>query len=94
MEAIYSKTIRVNKKGILVLPAKIRKLLGLEADSNEINVSLMPDGEVKLRAVARVFKSYSLQYNKDLRDEVFASYDEAKKGKVISADQVDEYLKD
>ena len=94
MEAIYSKTIRVNKKGILVLPAKIRKLLNLDADSNEINVSLMPDGEVKLRAVARVFKSYSLEYNKDIRDEVFASYDEAKKGNTISSDQVDALLKD
>lgn len=94
MDAIYSKTIRVNKKGILVLPAKIRKLLGLDADSNEINVSLMPDGEVKLRAVARVFKSYSLEYNEDLRNEVFESYDEVKKGGVISGDQINEILKD
>jgi hypothetical protein len=54
----------------------------------------MPDGEVKLRAVARVFKSYSLEYNKDIRDEVFASYDEAKKGNTISSDQVDAFLKD
>jgi AbrB family looped-hinge helix DNA binding protein len=94
MNAIFTKTIRVNKKGIMVLPAKIRELLGLKADSNEINVSLMPDGEVKLRAVTRVFKSFSLQNNEDLRNEVFEAYDEVKRGETISGDQIDELLKD
>jgi AbrB family looped-hinge helix DNA binding protein len=94
MDAIFTKTIRVNKKGIMVLPAKIRELLGLKADSNEINVSLMPDGEVKLRAVTRVFKSFSLQNNEDLRNEVFEAYDEVKRGETISGDQIDELLKD
>jgi AbrB family looped-hinge helix DNA binding protein len=94
MDAIYTKTIRVNKKGILVLPAKIRKLLGLDAASNEINVSLMPDGEVKLRAITRVFKSFSLEYNEDLRTEVFEAYDEVKRGEVISGDRIDELIKD
>jgi hypothetical protein len=78
----------------MVLPAKIRELLGLKADSNEINVSLMPDGEVKLRAVTRVFKSFSLQNNEDLRNEVFEAYDEVKRGETISVDQIDELLKD
>jgi AbrB family looped-hinge helix DNA binding protein len=94
MNAIFTKTIRVNKKGIMVLPAKIRELLGLKADSNEINVSLMPDGEVKLRAVTRVFKSFSLQNNEDLRNEVFEAYDEVNRGETISGDQIDELLKD
>ncbi len=94
MNAIFTKTIRVNKKGIMVLPAKIRELLGLKADSNEINVSLMSDGEVKLRAVTRVFKSFSLQNNEDLRNEVFEAYDEVKRGETISGDQIDELLKD
>lgn len=94
MNAIFTKTIRVNKKGIMVLPAKIRELLGLKADSNEINVSLMPDGEVKLRAVTRVFKSFSLQNNEDLKNEVFEAYDEVKRGETISGDQIDELLKD
>jgi AbrB family looped-hinge helix DNA binding protein len=94
MDAIFTKTIRVNKKGIMVLPAKIRELLGLKADSNEINVSLMPDGEVKLRAVTRVFKSFSLQNNEDLRNEVYEAYDEVKRGETISGDQIDELLKD
>ena len=94
MNAIFTKTIRVNKKGIMVLPAKIRELLGLKADSNEINVSLMSDGEVKLRAVTRVFKSFSLQNNEDLKNEVFEAYDEVKRGETISGDQIDELLKD
>jgi AbrB family looped-hinge helix DNA binding protein len=94
MNPIFTKTIRVNKKGIMVLPAKIRELLGLKADSNEINVSLMSDGEVKLRAVTRVFKSFSLQNDENLRNEVFEAYDEVKRGETISGDQIDELLKD
>jgi hypothetical protein len=49
---------------------------------------------VKLRAITRVFKSFSLEYNEDLRTEVFEAYDEVKRGEVISGDQIDELIKD
>jgi hypothetical protein len=54
----------------------------------------MSDGEVKLRAVTRVFKSFSLQNDENLRNEVFEAYDEVKRGETISGDQIDELLKD
>lgn len=88
---IATKIIKMNNRGQIVLPVSIRRKLGLEKDS-DIQLSMMDDGAVVLRPVTIIPKSYLLKNNKELRQKVWKSYEEAQRGEVVDEAQLDDFL--
>jgi AbrB family looped-hinge helix DNA binding protein len=80
------KVIKINSRGQIVLPAEYRKLLGID-ENTQMLVRMLNDGGLEIRPASIVPISNYLETHPEVRKQVLASYRQAKKGKVLGADE-------
>ena len=86
-----TRTVRMNSRGQIVLPAELRRRLGLDFGS-EMQIRLLEDGAIEIRPVAVVPISSLLQNNPELREEVLESYERALDGEILDEGQTNRFL--
>ncbi|MFZ1986565.1 MAG: AbrB/MazE/SpoVT family DNA-binding domain-containing protein [Desulfatitalea sp.] len=85
------KVIKINSRGQIVLPAEFRKLLGID-ENTQMLVRMLDDGGLEIRPASIVPISNYLESHPEVRKKVLASYRQAKKGKVLGADETKRLL--
>ena len=83
--------IRINGRGQIVLPAKIRKRLGLEA-GGRLQVQLLEDGTIKIEPVTIMPTTNYLEIHPEIREEVLESFKQAREGKVFDQEATLQFI--
>lgn len=73
--------VELNDRGQIVIPSKIRDLLGLGKNSR-LQIRLTKTGTIELQKVVHIPVDFSLDFDHGLRERVKAAYDKMEKGQV------------
>jgi AbrB family looped-hinge helix DNA binding protein len=90
--SILRNEVEVNERGQIVIPAKIRNLLGLGKNSR-LRITLKKTGLMELQKVVHIPVDYSFEFDPDLSDRVHAAYVKMEKGHVKDAQKLKALLK-
>lgn len=79
--------VKLNDRGQIVIPLRVRKALGLNAES-KLKLSLAFSGEIVLQKLVQIPVDFSLEHEPELMDEVANAYRNMEKGQVGSAEKL------
>jgi AbrB family looped-hinge helix DNA binding protein len=91
-EGIFRNEVEVNERGQIVIPAKIRDILGLKKNSR-LRITLTKSGMMELQKVVHIAVDYSLEFDSELSGRVHAAYEKMEKGKVGDGKKLEALLK-
>jgi AbrB family looped-hinge helix DNA binding protein len=79
--SVFLNEVEVNARGQIVIPAKIRDLLGLEKNSR-LQIKLNKSGTIELQKIVHIPVDFSLEFNTGVTERVKAAYAKMEKGQV------------
>jgi AbrB family looped-hinge helix DNA binding protein len=91
-DGIFRNEVEVNERGQIVIPAKIRDILGLKKNSR-LRITLTKSGMMELQKVVHIPVDYSLEFDAELSGRVHAAYEKMEKGKVGDGKKLEALLK-
>lgn len=89
---ILRNEVEVNERGQIVIPAKIRNLLGLGKNSR-LRITLTKTGLMELQKVVHIPVDYSLEFDAALSDRVQDAYAAMEKGRIGDGKKLKAILK-
>lgn len=91
VSVLPAELVEVNDRGQIVIPSKVRDLLGLGKNSR-LQLRLSKTGIIELQKVVHIPVDYSLEFDQELRKRVAAAYDKMEKGQVGDSDKLKKFL--
>lgn len=84
---VLDTEVKLNDRGQIVIPLKIRKALGLGAES-KLKLSLAESGAIVLQKLVQIPVDFSLEHDPALLTEVSKAYEHMEKGNIGSSDKL------
>ena len=90
-DGTFRSEVEINDRGQIVIPAKIRDLLGLEKNSR-LQIVLKKTGRMELRKVVHIPVDFSLEFDTALSGRVQAAYEKMEKGSLGDSEKLKSIL--
>jgi bifunctional DNA-binding transcriptional regulator/antitoxin component of YhaV-PrlF toxin-antitoxin module len=88
----FSYEVKVNGRGQIPIPKHIRKVLKI-APKDQFRMTLQSNGIIELqKLIDNIPVSFALEFNKELRENVFEAYESMKKGHAKSGEELKQKL--
>lgn len=89
---VLDTEVKLNDRGQIVIPLKVRKALGLNTES-KLKLSLAFSGEIVLQKLVQIPVDFSLEHDPALMDEVASAYRNMEDGQVGSAEKLKAFFR-